>query len=184
MHVLTCPPRFRCQSSFQSRCSSIRPARDGSSQEPVLTALSQVLNALTGLLWVSFTCAHIGESAHIRARAPGTSFIHPSFPFSSSLLCDFFPPSPAVNNPLFGLVVGKSSGFSLSVLLSASHDWVHLQGNMVKEQRREKIMWISSILLEHRDPFHHPLCFERRISIWGTYWASTIAWHCHRSVVL
>ena len=43
-------------------------------------------------------------------------------------------------------------------------------------------MWISPILLEHRDPFHLPLWFERRISIWGTSLASTIAWH--RSAVL
>ena len=28
----------------------------------------------------------------------------------------------------------------------------------------------SPVLLEHRDPLHLPLWFERRISIWGTTW--------------
>lgn len=94
VHVLTCPLWFQRQFIFQGRCSSIRAAHEGSSQEPVLTTLSQLLNAFTGLLWVSLTCAHIG------ACAPGTPCVWASLSLALSSLW-FLPTLPSSQQPAF-----------------------------------------------------------------------------------
>lgn len=150
VHVLTCPPWFQCQSIFQGCCSSIRLAHEGSSQEPVLTALS--FSTLSpGCLEHVPTCAHI--------RAVPLSPLHAAeLPFQLPLsppLC--FPPTlSSSQQPLFGLVVGNLR-FRVSLCaVRASHDWVRSRATWRERKGVADTTWILQSSLSTETPFTFP----------------------------
>lgn len=109
VHVLTCPPWFQCQSIFQGRCSSIRPAHEGSSQEPVLTARS--FSTLSPGCFGFVSRVHTSERVPLELPPCGWA----SLSLALSPLC--FPPTlSSSQQPAFWPCGWKPLGFGLSVL--------------------------------------------------------------------